>query len=163
MNTETVVLGTGCFWCTEAIFKLTKGIVKTEVGYAGGITPNPDYDSVCSGVTGHAEVTKIIYDPVFISFEELLNLFWRSHDPTSLNRQGHDVGTEYRSIILYTTENQRFIAEKQKLKIDGAVTEIKKLDKFYPAEEDHQNYFNKNPESAYCQWVIKPKITSLFP
>lgn len=158
MNNEEVIFGTGCFWCTEAIFKTVEGIIKTEVGYAGGHTLNPTYEQVCSGQTGHAEVTKIYYNPEIISFEKLLQVFFKAHDPTSLNRQGNDVGTQYRSIILYTTEEQKKLAEKEIDKTPGAVTQVMKLDKFYPAENYHENYFAKNKSAPYCQMVIAPKL-----
>lgn len=158
MITETVVFGTGCFWCTEAVFKRLKGIISTQVGYTGGHVPNPDYQAVCSGVTGHAEATQIVFDPKVISFPTLLNVFWKVHDPTSLNRQGHDTGTQYRSAIFYTTDIQKELATESKKSIPDAVTEITKLDKFYPAEDYHTDYFAKNSSAPYCQFIIVPKI-----
>jgi peptide-methionine (S)-S-oxide reductase len=159
---EEIVFGTGCFWCTEAIFKRLEGVVETIVGYAGGTIINPNYETVCSGKTGHAEVTKIVFDPNVITLEKLLDVFWKVHDPTSLNRQGNDVGTQYRSIILYTNEDQRLAAERSKEKINGAVTEIIKLEKFYPAEDYHADYFAKNGSQPYCQMVIRPKVEKIF-
>lgn len=154
--TKEIVLGSGCFWCTEAVFNNISGVVKTEVGYAGGASDNPNYETVCSGSTGHVEVTKISYDPKIIGAEKILGLFWKCHDSTTLNRQGNDVGTQYRSIILYTDQQQKIVAEK--LKPKSAVTQIKPLVKFFLAEEYHQNYFAKNPESGYCQAIIIPKL-----
>ncbi len=166
MKTEVIVLGGGCFWCTEATFEIMKGIVKTTVGYAGGRTNNPSWEQVCTGETGHAEVAMIEYDPKVISLEKLLEVFFSMHDPTSLNKQGADVGTEYRSIILYISEKQRESVEKYIKKIQEdyskpIVTEVKKLDRFYNAEEYHQKYFNKNPYQGYCSFVIKPKVDKI--
>ncbi|MCF8228092.1 MAG: peptide-methionine (S)-S-oxide reductase MsrA [Bacteroidales bacterium] len=162
---DTAVFGSGCFWCTEAIFEEVKGVKKAESGYAGGEVSNPTYREVCSGATGHAEVVRVLYDPEEVGFEELLEIFWKTHNPTTLNRQGADVGTQYRSVIFYTSENQKQIAERIKKELDesGAwdnpiVTEIVPLDKFYPAEEHHQDYFEKNPYEGYCQFVIGPKM-----
>ena len=162
---DTAVFGSGCFWCTEAIFEEVKGVKKAESGYAGGEVSNPTYREVCSGATGHAEVVRVLYDPEEVGFEELLEIFWKTHNPTTLNRQGADVGTQYRSVIYYTSENQKQIAERIKKELDesGAwdnpiVTEIVPLDKFYPAEEHHQDYFEKNPYEGYCQFVIGPKM-----
>jgi peptide-methionine (S)-S-oxide reductase len=157
------VFGGGCFWCTEAVFRLFKGIINAEPGYAGGTTQNPTYDQVCDGYTGHAEVLRIEYDPKAISIETLLDVFFTMHDPTSLNRQGADVGTQYRSIILYTLATQREAAEKsirnvQKEFPRPIVTEIRRLDKFWPAEEYHKRYYERNEDKPYCSAVIGPKI-----
>jgi len=158
MKNEVAIFGTGCFWCTEAIFKKLKGVVSTEVGYAGGVTQNPDYESVSRGESGHAEVVRIVFDPKVISYEQLLDVFWKVHDPTSLNRQGNDVGTQYRSLIIYTSGSQKEAAEKAKNMIKDAITEIKELDKFWPAEDYHTNYFAKHSSEPYCQLVIAPKL-----
>jgi peptide-methionine (S)-S-oxide reductase len=160
---KTAVLGGGCFWCTEAAYKELEGVEKVVSGYAGGHTEQPSYREVCTGDTGHAEVVKIKYDSEDISYEEVLEFFFRIHDPTTENRQGPDVGSQYRSIILYSSEEQReigenFLEEKQSEYEDEIVTELKELDKFYKAEEKHQNYFEKNPEDAYCTTHAKPKI-----
>ncbi len=156
----------GCFWCTEAIFERMNGVKKVTSGYSGGHTQNPTYDDVSSGETGHAEVTQIEFDPKEISYEDLLEVFWKIHNPTTLNRQGADVGTEYRSIILYHDEDQHKIAEKSKEKaqknFDGPiVTEIVPYAAFYKAEDYHQQYYNKNKQYPYCQIVIDPKIKKL--
>lgn len=158
--------GGGCFWCTEAVFETEPGVLSVTSGYAGGHTRNPDYREVCTGETGHAEVIQIEYDPAVISYERLLEIFWKAHDPTTLNRQGADVGTQYRSIILYHDEAQRAAAEKSKQAAQAAfarpiVTEIVPLTTFYPAEEYHQDYFRKNPNAAYCRVVIAPKLHKL--
>ena len=159
---QIAVLGGGCFWCTEATFQMLRGVISVVPGYAGGLSPSPTYEAVCGGKTGHAEVIKIEFDPEKISYTDLLTVFFAIHDPTTLNRQGNDVGTQYRSIILYTGENQRKVAEKfiKKLNDNGmkVVTELKPLEKFYEAETYHRNYFKKNPEKAYCQIVINPKL-----
>lgn len=156
----------GCFWCTEAVFQQLKGVVKVTSGYAGGSTINPTYDDVCSGSTGHAEVSQIEYDPELISLNELLYVFWRLHDPTTLNRQGADHGTQYRSIILYENDEERIVVENsmneaQALFSDPIVTEITKLEKFYPAEDYHQDYYKDNRDYPYCRFVIDPKIEKL--
>lgn len=158
--------GGGCFWCTEAVFETEPGVLSVTSGYAGGHTRNPDYREVCTGETGHAEVIQIEYDPAVISYERLLEIFWKAHDPTTHNRQGADVGTQYRSIILYHDEAQRAAAEKSKQAAQAAfarpiVTEIVPLTTFYPAEEYHQDYFRKNPNAAYCRVVIAPKLHKL--
>lgn len=162
---ETATLGGGCFWCLEAVYLDLAGVEKVVSGYAGGRVPNPTYREVCSGMTGHAEVAQITYDPAILSYEDLLTVFWRIHDPTTLNRQGADVGTQYRSTILYHNDEQKAIAEKSKAETDAAkvwpdpiVTEIVPLGKFYPAEDYHQNYFNDNPNQPYCRMVIDPKV-----
>lgn len=158
-------LGAGCFWCVEAIFQDLQGVHKVVSGYAGGEVENPTYYEVCSGTTGHAEVIQVHYDPSVISFEDLLYVFWRTHDPTTLNRQGADVGTQYRSAILYHDEEQKGIAEKSKGETDASdlwrnpiVTEIAPMTKFYPAEDYHQNYYKDNPNQPYCRVVIDPKV-----
>lgn len=162
---ETITLGGGCFWCVEAVFQELKGVTKIVSGYAGGTVPNPTYEAVCSGRTGHAEVAQISFDPAVISLPEVLEVFWKTHDPTTLNRQGNDVGTQYRSIVLYSNEEQKQTVEAYKKKLDesGAfnrpiVTEIKPLTTFYPAEAYHQNYYRTNPNQGYCQYVIVPKL-----
>lgn len=164
-KTEFATFGTGCFWCTEAIFQRVKGVVSVESGYSGGKVKNPSYKQVTTGTTGHAEVLRIEYDPRQISFETLLEVFWHTHDPTTLNRQGADVGPQYRSVIFYHDETQRTKAlaskaktEKAKLWKDPIVTEISALINYYPAEDYHQNYFNNNPNAGYCNYVIAPKV-----
>lgn len=166
MKNEVMAFGGGCFWCTEAVFLLFKGISKVTSGYAGGEMPDPTYWDVCKGTTGHAEVLKIEYDSEKISLDKLLDVFFTMHDPTSLNRQGADSGSQYRSIILYTTEQQRkaaeeFIKQQQKNFDKPIVTELKRLDEFYPAEDYHQNYYEKNPLQPYCFIVIGPKIAKV--
>ena len=162
-QTDTAVFGGGCFWCLDAQFKLVDGVKSVLSGYAGGTTPNPTYEQVCSETTGHAEVIKVEFDPSKISYEDLLRKFFHAHDPTTLNRQGPDVGTSYRSIILYRDENQESIAknvkaEAQKEWPDPIVTEIVPLKAFYKAEDYHQDYFAKNPTQGYCRLVIAPKV-----
>jgi peptide-methionine (S)-S-oxide reductase len=162
-NKEIAVFGGGCFWCTEAVFQNLKGVESVLPGYSGGVVPNPTYEQVCDGNTGHAEVTKIEFDPGIIQFEVLLEVFFATHDPTTQNRQGGDVGEQYRSVIFYTTPEQKQTAEKyiQKAQKDFTapiVTQIRPFDKFYEAENYHQNYFAKNPDKAYCQIVINPKL-----
>jgi peptide-methionine (S)-S-oxide reductase len=164
IKTETLVLGGGCFWCLDATYRLVPGVKDVVCGYAGGIVPNPTYKEVCSGETGHAEVVKIVYDPAQISMEKLLEFFWTVHDPTTLNYQGADHGTQYRSIILYTTDAQKNAAEKaiateQKKLSDKIVTELVPLKEFYRAEEYHQDYFRKNPDQGYCQLVVSSKVS----
>ncbi len=160
-----IVLGSGCFWCTEAVFKMIKGVVSVVPGYAGGSTPNPTYEHVCDGTTGHAEAVRVEYDPAIISFEEILTVFFGSHDPTTMNRQGNDVGTQYRSTILYANNEQKLAAEKYiaNLKTDGlnVVTTLEPLAKFYEAEDYHHDYFTKNPNQAYCSAVISPKLAKV--
>lgn len=165
MKTETVAFGGGCFWCTEAVFKMMKGVKTVLPGYAGGRTENPTYEDVSSGETGHAEVAYLEYDPTQVKFVDLLTVFFGSHDSTTLNRQGNDVGTQYRSAIFYTTEEQKeealkFIREINESNKEGkpVVTEIEKLKKFYEAEDYHKNYFEKHPNAAYCQLIINPKL-----
>ncbi|MFT3867772.1 MAG: peptide-methionine (S)-S-oxide reductase MsrA [Nibricoccus sp.] len=163
-KTETLVVGGGCFWCLDATYRLVPGVKDVVSGYAGGSVPNPTYRDVCSGATGHAEVVKIVYDPAQVSLEKLLGFFWTVHDPTTLNYQGNDHGTQYRSIILYTTDAQKIAAEKaiaaeQKKLSEKIVTELVPLKEFYPAEDYHQDYFRKNPGQGYCQFVVKPKVS----
>lgn len=164
-NIEECTFGTGCFWCSEAIFKRLKGVISVTPGYSGGTASNPTYEDVCTGTTGHAEVIRIVFDPDLISYDELLEVFWKTHDPTTLNRQGADVGTQYRSVIFYHGEKQKKTAEAYKKKLIEAriwdrpiVTEISPLINFYPAEDYHKNYFENNPANAYCNFVITPKI-----
>ena len=164
-GSKTVVFAGGCFWCTEAIFNELKGVKKVVSGYSGGKVANPTYEQVCTGQTGHAECTQITYDPTQVTFAELLEVFWMTHDPTTLNRQGADHGTQYRSAIFYTDEDQKQEAiaykaklEKEKIWSDPIVTEITKFEKFYPAENYHQLYYQNNPNQGYCRIVITPKI-----
>ena len=157
-----MVFGSGCFWCTEAVFKMIRGVISVVPGYAGGTLPNPTYGAVCGGATGHAEVLRVEYDASQISFDELLTVFFGSHDPTTLNRQGHDVGSQYRSTILYTNDDQKTAAEKYivGLKAGGlnVVTTVEPLTTFYEAEDYHHNYFANHPTQAYCAAVINPKL-----
>lgn len=162
---ETIVLGGGCFWCTEAVFQDLNGVTNVQSGYSGGHQPNPGYKEVCGGNTGHAEVIKITYDPKIINTSEILDVFWQVHDPTTLNRQGADVGTQYRSAIFYTNEEQHSEAEKLKKELDAngvfsspIVTELTPFTNFYPAEDYHNNYYNQNGEQPYCRLVVKPKV-----
>ena len=164
-NLDTATFASGCFWCTEAIFERVNGVKSVISGYSGGTVPNPTYEEVCTGNTGHAECTQIIYDPSVISYDELLEIFWKMHDPTTLNRQGNDVGTQYRSAIFYHNEQQKEKAEYYKKKLTDEkiwdkpiVTEITKFTKFYPAENYHQEYYDKNPNQGYCAYVITPKV-----
>jgi peptide-methionine (S)-S-oxide reductase len=164
-TTDTATFGTGCFWCTEAVFQQLEGVIKVTSGYSGGHVMNPSYREVCTGTTGHAECLQIIYDSARISFDELLEVFWKTHDPTTLNRQGNDRGTQYRSVVFYHDEQQRSKAEKYRSELDksGAwdkpiVTEISPFSKFYPAEDYHQDYFLLNGDQPYCQYVIQPKV-----
>ena len=164
-NTALATFGGGCFWCTEAVFQDVKGVHKVESGYEGGKVKNPTYKEVCSGLTGHAEVIQISYDPTVITFPELLEIFWSTHDPTTLNRQGGDVGTQYRSVIFYHTKEQKDEAMEYKDRLDksGAfdapiVTEISPANVFYKAEDYHQNYYNLNGQAPYCSYVIRPKL-----
>lgn len=162
---SVATFGTGCFWCTEAVFQQLNGVQSVTSGYSGGTLANPTYQQVCDGDTGHAECIQIKYDPNLITYPELLEVFWKTHDPTTLNRQGNDVGTQYRSVIFYYTPQQKQLAEeyKEKLNKSGAfdkpiVTEISPAVTFFPAEKYHQNYFNENGNQPYCQYVIVPKI-----
>jgi len=165
---ETAVFGGGCFWCTEAIFRNLKGVKLATPGYSGGNVENPTYDQVCSGTTGHAEVIQIEFDPKVIPYKDLLDVFWNTHNPITLNRQGNDTGTQYRSTILYSSEKQKKEAEQSLSSLiktgkykNPIVTEIKPLNIFYPAEFYHQNYYEKNTEMPYCQFVISPKLKHL--
>jgi peptide-methionine (S)-S-oxide reductase len=163
-GTKQIVLGGGCFWCTEAIFDMLRGVIRTTPGYAGGHAKNPTYKEVCSGSTGHAEVLKIEYSAKAISLEKLLEVFFSMHDPTSVNQQGADVGSQYRSIILYTDEADRRIIGDYIARIAGSfkkpiATEVKKLDAFYPSEDYHKDYYKRNPLQPYCMFVIRPKIS----
>ncbi|HSF87941.1 MAG TPA: peptide-methionine (S)-S-oxide reductase MsrA [Saprospiraceae bacterium] len=167
MNTEIATFGAGCFWCVEAVFQELKGVIKVESGYMGGAIPNPTYREVCTGTTGHAEVTRITFDPAVISYDELLEVLWTTHDPTTLNRQGADAGTQYRSAIFYHSEDQKSKAEKSKKEVattiwdSPIVTEIVAADTFYPAEEYHQDYYALNPNAGYCRAVISPKVAKV--
>lgn len=156
---EIATLAGGCFWCTETIFKRLKGVISVVSGYAGGTMENPSYEKVSEGSTEHAESIQIQFDPSIISYEKILEVFWATHDPTTLNRQGADIGTQYRSIIFYHSEKQKEIAER--LKQPSFVTQIVPFDKFYKAEDYHQNFYAKNESSPYCQMVINPKIQKL--
>jgi peptide-methionine (S)-S-oxide reductase len=162
-KTETATFGGGCYWCTEAIFQMVPGVKSVTSGFAGGTKENPSYEEVCNGNTGHAEVIHIEYDPTTVSYEKLLAIFWQAHDPTTLDRQGADVGTQYRSIILYNNDAQKAAAEKSKALAQKdfkqrIVTEIVPLKKFYPAKLDHQNYYRTHPNQPYCRAVIAPKV-----
>ena len=168
LHTELATLGGGCFWCTEAVFQMIRGVEKVEPGYAGGTTSSPSYEEVSSGTTGHAEVAQISFKPDEISFREVLEIFFGTHDPTQINRQGADIGTQYRSIILYHTPEQKAVAEQviaelnaEKVYNKPIVTEVKPLTVFYPAESYHRDYFKKHPQQPYCQVVIAPKIAKL--
>lgn len=162
---NTATLGAGCFWCVEAVFQDLKGVRKVVSGYAGGHVDNPSYEQVCSGKTGHAEVVQVTFDPSEISFEELLYVFWRVHDPTTPNRQGNDIGPQYRSVIFYHNDEQKRVAEASKAETEASdvwpnpiVTEISPFTNFYPAEGYHQNFFAMNPNQPYCRAVIDPKV-----
>jgi peptide-methionine (S)-S-oxide reductase len=165
---QKATFGMGCFWCTEALFQRLDGVVAVKSGYEGGDVANPSYEDVCTGTTGHAEVTEITFNPAKISYEELLAVFWKSHDPTTLNRQGADVGTQYRSVIFYHDAKQKEIAARYKAALDKSdaygkpvVTAITPAKPFYVAEAYHQNYFNKNKNEPYCRLVIQPKVQKL--
>ncbi|TCD03571.1 peptide-methionine (S)-S-oxide reductase MsrA [Pedobacter psychroterrae] len=165
---QKATFGMGCFWCSEAVFQRLNGVTAVRSGYEGGTTANPSYDEVCTGNTGHAEVIEITYDPAKIKYEELLEVFWKTHDPTTLNRQGADVGTQYRSVIFYHTDEQKAIAEKYKKELNAAkafpdpiVTGINKASTFYVAENYHQDYFRRNGNAPYCKAVILPKMQKL--
>jgi peptide-methionine (S)-S-oxide reductase len=168
-NLDTTTLGAGCFWCVEAIFDNLKGVHNVESGYSGGHVENPSYEEICTGTTGHAEVTRITFDPGIISFEQLLDVFWHTHDPTTLNRQGADIGTQYRSVIFYHNESQMKIAELSKQKTEDSklwdshiVTEIIPLQEYYKAEDYHQDYYNLNTNKPYCSAIIAPKLQKFF-
>ena len=167
MNDEMQVatLGSGCFWCTEAFFLKLKGVESVESGYSGGKVKNPTYREICTGMTGHAEVVQVKFNPKEISYEDILEVFWNTHDPTTLNKQGADEGTQYRSVIFYHNDDQKKVAEQYKIQLDKSgtfknpiVTEITPLSIFYPAEDYHQNYYALNPNQGYCQYVIRPKV-----
>lgn len=163
---ETIVLGGGCFWCLDAGYRLIDGVTDVECGYAGGDEPHPSYGAVSSGSTGHAEVVRVTFDTLKIQLTDILDIFWAIHDPTTLNRQGADVGTQYRSIILYSDSVQKQQADESLTKVsqlwdDAVVTEVAELQAFYAAEPEHQGYFKKHPEAAYCQIVINPKLAKL--
>jgi len=167
MNNDlrTATFGAGCFWCVEAVFQRLEGVTSVVSGYSGGGRENPTYEQVCSGATGHAEVIQVKFDPSVISFQELLQVFWTAHDPTTLNRQGGDVGTQYRSVIYYHDDEQKNQAEAFKKELnennvfpDPVITEISPLQKFFPAEKYHQDYYNNNSSQSYCTYVIKPKV-----
>lgn len=165
VKTDTATFGAGCFWCVEAVFQQLDGVLKVTSGYSGGHIANPTYEQVCDKNTGHVEVAQIVYDPAKISFDELLEVFWKTHDPTTLNQQGNDKGPQYKSAIFYHNQHQKELAEKYKAELNksGAwdkpiVTVIEPLKNFYTAEDYHQNYFNNNPEQMYCRYVIQPKV-----
>ena len=165
MREETITLGAGCFWCVEAIFEQLKGVRAVRSGYSGGDIVNPSYKEVCTGRTGHAEVVQVHFDPDVISLNEILTVFWQVHDPTTLNRQGADVGTQYRSAIFFENDEQKQLAEISKIALDNSgiyphssVTEISKLKNFFPAEDYHNDYYNLNKEQPYCRAVIRPKM-----
>lgn len=162
---ETATLGGGCFWCTEAVFDSLKGVEEVVSGYSGGHTEDPSYQEVCTGSTGHAEVIRVKFDPEVISFKEVLQIFFATHDPTTLNRQGNDVGTQYRSVVFYHSEDQKETAldvideiENEGIYDDPIVTEVTEFSNFYPAEDYHQNYFENNPSQPYCSAVVAPKV-----
>jgi peptide-methionine (S)-S-oxide reductase len=164
-NLKTATFGAGCFWCTEAVFLNVKGVIKAVSGYSGGKIKNPSYRDICSGLTDHAEVIQITYDPQIVSFEDLLEIFWNTHDPTTLNKQGADEGTQYRSVVFYHDDAQRQSTEAYKSQLEAShiykkpiVTEISPLINFYPAEDYHQNYFELNPNQSYCEYVVRPKV-----
>ena len=166
---ERATFGAGCFWCVEAIFERLEGVVDVRPGYTGGKIENPNYDDVCSGDTGHVEVVRVDFNPQIIGFKQLLDIFWQSHDPTTLNRQGGDTGTQYRSAVFYNSDKQQVIAEKSKKQADRSsmyedpiVTEILPLNTFYLAEKYHQDYYRINPNAPYCQVVIQPKLNKIF-
>lgn len=165
INLQTATFGSGCFWCTEAIFQNLKGVSSAVSGYSGGEIENPTYKAICTGETGHAEVIQVTFDPNIISFTELLEVFWKTHDPTTLNRQGADVGTQYRSVVFYHNEKQKVLAEEYKQKLENEkvfdnsiVTEIAAFTKFYVAENYHQDYYDQNKRDPYCSFVITPKV-----
>jgi peptide-methionine (S)-S-oxide reductase len=165
---DTATLGAGCFWCTEAVYEQLNGVISVTPGYSGGTTKNPSYREVCSGLTGHAEVAQIVFDTTKISYSELLEVFWTAHDPTTLNRQGGDHGTQYRSVIFYQNEHQHKIASEYKKKLNEehafenpVITEISPLQVFYKAEDYHMAYFDKNGNAPYCQMVIEPKVEKI--
>ena len=165
LNLETIYFGAGCFWCVEAIFQQVEGVIEVIPGYCGGFTKNPTYSEVCSGKSGHVEVAKITFDVTRVTLDHLLEVFWKTHDPTTLNRQGNDIGTQYRSAIFYENEAQKITALKYKQKLiknkfweNTIVTEILNIDTFYPAENYHHNYYENNKNQGYCKYVIQPKL-----
>lgn len=165
---EKATFGSGCFWCSEAVFQQLKGVRSVVSGYSGGVTENPTYQQVCTGQTGHAEVIQVTFDPKEITYPELLEVFWQTHDPTTLNRQGNDEGTQYRSVIFYHTPQQKELAEHYKKELETEhvfhkpiVTEITEFSEFYPAEQYHQNYYNQNKSQGYCMAVIRPKLSKM--
>ena len=166
---KTATFGAGCFWCVEAVFDRIEGVLDVNAGYTGGSVPNPTYEQICTGKTGHAEVIQILFDSEIIPYDKLLDLFWASHDPTTLNQQGADVGTQYRSVIFYHDDVQKVTAERSLISADSSgmfskpiVTIIQPIDKYYPAENYHQDYYKLNASAPYCQLVIKPKLKKLF-
>ena len=165
---ETATLGGGCFWCVEAVYQRVDGVIDVKLGYAGGHVKNPTYKEICTGNTGHAEVARVEFDPELISYDQILNVFWQAHDPTTVNRQGNDVGIQYRSVIFYHSESQKETAEKSKVEAgksgywtEPVVTEITELNNYSEAEDYHNNYYNDNPNQPYCMFVIKPKLDKL--
>jgi peptide-methionine (S)-S-oxide reductase len=169
MKTETATLANGCFWCSEEVFTRLKGVKSVTPGYSGGLVEDPSYDAVCTGRTGHAEAAQIEFDPDILSIEKLLDVFWHTHDPTTLNRQGNDIGTQYRSAIFYHNETQREVAEMSKKELekegiykDPIVTEITPFKKFYEAEDYHKKYYEQHQDAPYCRFVIEPKIRKLL-
>ena len=167
-QTETATLGGGCFWCVEAVYQRVEGVLSVKPGYAGGHVKNPTYKEICTGQTGHAEVAQIEFDPAQVTYEQILNVFWQAHDPTTLNRQGNDTGPQYRSVIFYHSDEQKQVAEKSKNGADESnywpnpiVTQITLLDNYSDAEDYHHNYYNDNPNQPYCVFVIKPKLDKL--
>ncbi len=165
---ETITLGGGCFWCVEAVFQKIRGVILVESGYTGGASKNPSYEEICSGTSGHVEVCQISFDTKLISLETLLLIFWQTHDPTTLNRQGNDVGTQYRSVIFYHNQEQKVLAEKLKAHLGyeqtfdkPIVTSIEAFEVFYKAEEYHQNYYRNHPNQSYCHYIISPKLKKL--
>ena len=165
LNLETIYFGAGCFWCVEAIFQQVEGVIEVTPGYCGGFTKNPTYSEVCSGKSGHVEVAKITFDVTRVTLDHLLEVFWKTHDPTTLNRQGNDIGTQYRSAIFYENEAQKITALKYKQELiknkfweNTIVTEILNIDTFYPAENYHHNYYENNKNQGYCKYVIQPKL-----
>lgn len=165
INTQTATFGTGCFWCTEAVFQQLEGVMKVESGYSGGHVVNPTYEAVCDKTTGHAECLNIEFDSAVISFDELLEVFWKSHDPTTIDQQGNDVGPQYRSVVFYHNDEQKAKAENYKTELNNSdvfdkpiVTEVVPFTVFYPAEKYHQNYYNNNGAQPYCSFVIRPKV-----
>jgi peptide-methionine (S)-S-oxide reductase len=166
---EKITLASGCFWCTEAVFKRVEGVKRVISGYTGGYVKNPSYDEVCTGTTGHAEAVQVEFDPKIVSLEKILEIFWHTHDPTTVNRQGNDVGPQYRSGVFYNSDTQKEISTRVKDEIDASryysspiVTEITSFTDFYPAEDYHRNYYDNNKDAPYCSYVIDPKIQKLL-